>query len=498
MINVADPIITTASFCSGVGWLDEGVGAGLEYFGLRHRTALLCEWEGYAAATLLARMEDASMEPAPIWCGDLGDIDFSPFRGMVDILVGGFPCQPFSTAGLRHGHADERNLWPAIIRAIQQLGPSIVFLENVPGILSTRTIHHRPDLLAHFAALDAAIESEASPKRRWLGRSHRDRFYRRLLRECGVSAFVYVKASLEALGLTVEDPLFVTAESVGASHRRERVFIMAHAERGGGWINQQKWGSDRRTIIGRDGKAVDDSRGAAGGRDAGTIPGTKAEGDRERRVDGRGSERSEFTSADLAEPASRGQRELRKSPGGDGQSDGCDEVLGNAEHGSTRNRDTPEEGSEKVARRGRLLGPSDAGGVLANARCQRGSCIIGRKRRTKQSKPENQNSEAMANADESGLQGGLRGTSHAQCATTQRSGQGFFAPPPGADWGSIPEALWPAIEPGFRVLVDGEPMVLDESRADQLRCAGNGCVALQAAVAFVELARRAGMFSGKD
>jgi DNA (cytosine-5)-methyltransferase 1 len=53
--------------------------------------------------------------------------------------------------------------------------------------------------------------------------------------------------------------------------------------------------------------------------------------------------------------------------------------------------------------------------------------------------------------------------------------------------------LYPALEPGFRLLVDGRPVVLDESRTDQLRCGGNGCVPLSAAVAFIELVRRAGI-----
>jgi DNA (cytosine-5)-methyltransferase 1 len=67
----------------------------------------------------------------------------------------------------------------------------------------------------------------------------------------------------------------------------------------------------------------------------------------------------------------------------------------------------------------------------------------------------------------------------------------IFAPGPSADWASIPEHLWPAVEPGFRVLVDGDSVVLDQSRVDQLRCGGNGCVPLAAAVAFVELMRKA-------
>src|SRR4051812_46185124 len=106
--------------------LDIATGIALEYLGYRHRLAVLCEREGYAASCLLARMEESSMEPAPIWCGDLAEFPAATFHGLVDVLCAGFPCQPWSAAGKQQGTADDRWLWPAIANIIRDMGPGIV------------------------------------------------------------------------------------------------------------------------------------------------------------------------------------------------------------------------------------------------------------------------------------------------------------------------------------------------------------------------------------
>jgi hypothetical protein len=67
---------------------------------------------------------------------DICTTDFRPFRGQIDILTGGFPCQPFSNAGKRKGTEDTRFLWPEMLRAIREIAPSFVVGENVPGLLS--------------------------------------------------------------------------------------------------------------------------------------------------------------------------------------------------------------------------------------------------------------------------------------------------------------------------------------------------------------------------
>lgn len=343
--------LTVASFCTGVGMLDEAVRLGCDYFGRHARTALYCEWESYAAAVLLARMEDASLEPAPIYCGDLADFDSEPFAGRVDLLTAGFPCQPWSCAGQQRGIADERWLWDDLHRIIVQVQPALVFLENVPGLVSGGGLHH-------------------------------------------------VLGSLAKGGFNAEW-LCLSAASVGASHRRERVFILAYDP-------SVQW----RAIFGGEGE-------------------------------------------ELAESARRRLRELRESTECNGQPDGGDGVVGTA--GSKRTSESRSATSEQSGQ-------------------QSGRPAKPRRRRT-----------AMGNAECDGQRsGGRRATE----VTNERL-QSILAPGPQAEWNDIPQHLWPAIEPGFHVLANGLAVVVDESRADQLRCAGNGVVATCAATAFVELVRRA-------
>jgi DNA (cytosine-5)-methyltransferase 1 len=68
--------------------------------------------------------------------GDIQHFDATPFKGQIDILTGGFPCQPFSLAGRRKGTADTRHLWPEMLRVIREIQTRWVVAENVYGILS--------------------------------------------------------------------------------------------------------------------------------------------------------------------------------------------------------------------------------------------------------------------------------------------------------------------------------------------------------------------------
>ena len=67
---------------------------------------------------------------------DIKQTDFSIHRGSIDILTGGFPCQPYSTAGKRKGKEDERHLWPEMLRAIREIQPTWIVGENVLGLLN--------------------------------------------------------------------------------------------------------------------------------------------------------------------------------------------------------------------------------------------------------------------------------------------------------------------------------------------------------------------------
>lgn len=139
--------LSIASLCSGVGGLDIGLQAALAYLGRASRVVCYCEREASAQATLLARMDDASLERAPI-SDDIGDLD-SGWRGKVDCIVAGFSCQPWANVGDMRGTEDERWLWPAIFEAVRRVQPSLVFLENVPGLVSGCGINYILDDLAN-------------------------------------------------------------------------------------------------------------------------------------------------------------------------------------------------------------------------------------------------------------------------------------------------------------------------------------------------------------
>ena len=111
-----------------------GLGLRLAYPDAELRTVAYIEWDKYCQRVIQARIEDGHLDDAPIW-DDIKSFDGRPWRGVVDILSAGFPCQPHSNAGLRKGADDDRNLWPDTLRVISEVGAKRVILENVPGIL---------------------------------------------------------------------------------------------------------------------------------------------------------------------------------------------------------------------------------------------------------------------------------------------------------------------------------------------------------------------------
>jgi len=84
---------------------------------------------------LVAKMEAGLMDAAPVWT-DLKTFPWESFRDRVDILTGGYPCQPFSAAGKRAGKDDPRHLWPWIADGIAAMRPKLCFFENVEGHIS--------------------------------------------------------------------------------------------------------------------------------------------------------------------------------------------------------------------------------------------------------------------------------------------------------------------------------------------------------------------------
>ena len=175
--------------CAGIGGLELGVARAVP----QYRTICAVERELTAVAVLAARQREGRLAPFPIW-DDVGSFDGKPWRGVVDIVLGGYPCQPFSYAGKRQGTADPRWLWADIRRIVQEAAPALCFFENVPGHLR--------------------------------------------------HGFEQVRDDLRAMGYEVAAGLF-SAEEVGAPHRRERLFILAQrADIGREWLRDSRRGRD--------------------------------------------------------------------------------------------------------------------------------------------------------------------------------------------------------------------------------------------------------------
>ena len=160
-------MLTVTSLFSGIG----GIDLGLEQTGY-FKTTLFSEIDPYCQKILRQHWPNVTIIP------DVKDIDGKKIKS--DVIVGGFPCQPFSVAGKRKGKDDKRHLWPEMFRIIKDAKPSIVIGENVPGIINVQM------------ALGSCI------------------------------------SDLESEGYNVQC-FVLPASAVGAPHRRYRVFIIAMA-----------------------------------------------------------------------------------------------------------------------------------------------------------------------------------------------------------------------------------------------------------------------------
>ncbi len=170
MDNSEQPSLTAISIGPGIRGIERGISRVV-----RFTEIALVEIESFIIENLVAEMEQCLLAPAVIW-SDAKTFPAHLFRGKVNLLLAGYPCQPFSNSGRRRGTEDPRHLYPYIERTIDIVRPDICFFENVRGHIT-------------------------------LG-----------LRE--------VIESLEGLGYRVHWGIF-SAEETGASHKRERVFIMA-------------------------------------------------------------------------------------------------------------------------------------------------------------------------------------------------------------------------------------------------------------------------------
>ena len=104
---------------------------------LGHTVVAYVEKDQYCQRVIKARISDGTFDDAPVF-DDVRTFDGYAWRGKIDLLTGGFPCQPFSVAGKARAAADPRNMWPETVRIIRECRPALAFLENVPGLLSKR------------------------------------------------------------------------------------------------------------------------------------------------------------------------------------------------------------------------------------------------------------------------------------------------------------------------------------------------------------------------
>ena len=116
------------SFCTGYSGLEIGI----RRAGVDVRTVCNVEIEAFVQANLVAKIEEGRMDNAPIWT-DLKTFPAREFRGKISGLCGGYPCQPFSSAGKRQGEKDPRHLWPYLLKHIRAIRPVWCFWENVAG-----------------------------------------------------------------------------------------------------------------------------------------------------------------------------------------------------------------------------------------------------------------------------------------------------------------------------------------------------------------------------
>ena len=170
------------SLFSGIGGFDLAA----EWMGWEN--VFHCEWNEFGQRVLKHHF------PKALSYADITKTDFNVHRGRISVLSGGFPCQPYSSAGKRLGKEDERHLWPEMLRAIREIQPRWVVGENVLGLTN------------------------------WNG---------------GL-VFEEVQADLEVEGYEVQ-PFILPAASVNAPHRRDRVWFCAYStnsEQGGLYISE--------------------------------------------------------------------------------------------------------------------------------------------------------------------------------------------------------------------------------------------------------------------
>lgn len=172
---------------------------------------LAAEWMGWDNA-FWCEIDDFPRTVLSYWFpkskgyGNIKETDFTSWRGKIDVLTGGFPCQPFSVAGQRKGADDHRYLWPEMLRAIREIRPTWIIGENVGGIISMVQPGSETEV-EHQAALFEETDKETILEQEYVVET--------------------VCRDLEQEGYSVQ-PIVIPACAVGAPHRRDRIFFIAY------------------------------------------------------------------------------------------------------------------------------------------------------------------------------------------------------------------------------------------------------------------------------
>lgn len=152
--------------------------------------SLAAEWMGWETVAWVEQNQYCQEHilkhffPTAKGCSKIEDFDGTEYRNTIDIITGGFPCQPFSNNGLKKGKADHRFLWDEMLRVIRNVQPHTIIAENVYGLVTMengKTLHR-------------------------------------------------ILLDLEGEGYRTQ-PIIIPACAVQADHRRDRIFIIAHSER---------------------------------------------------------------------------------------------------------------------------------------------------------------------------------------------------------------------------------------------------------------------------
>lgn len=411
--------------CAGVGMLGEGARAAFDFLGIEHRTVCYVEREAPAAAQLARLMEAGALDPAPVW-SDLLTFDGAAWRGCVDFLVAGFPCQDISIAGRRAGLDGQRSgLFFDILDIADDCDAQGLFLENVSAIAT--------------ATASAVDEAEGDLEERAAAR---------------------VVGELADRGWDAEW-ITLSASDVGASHGRARWFCLAwrRVANTGHWPRaHQPLGIERRS------GSTDDCPGGQAVADTGSS-GLKTP----RQLWARCGEPDVRRASKAVDDTNHAVREGRGLPAGERQERADPRRAGQGADGTVAHTDGAGRGTEWIGE----CRHADA------APCQPAVAHTGQ--------------QGLPHAEQPEPAGAWTG--HEGRAAAELRGAPLFAPGPlDPRWAAIvanrPD-LAPAVEPGVCLLADGMAYLVDESRAHQLRQVGNGVVPLQAAVALVELVRRA-------